>query len=49
MLASVFDGMSNPMFREPTIDMFFWISVAVATALSRITHEDAAFGAGRVR
>ena len=49
MLADVFDGMSNPILREPTIYMFFWISVAVATALSRITHEDAAFGAGRVR
>ena len=49
MLASVFDGMSNPMFREPTIDMFFWISVAVTAALWRITREDAAVGSGRVR
>ena len=49
MLAYVFDGMSNPIFREPTIYMFFWISVAVATALSRFIREDAAVGAGRVR
>ncbi len=49
MLAYVFDGMSNPIFREPTIYMFFWISVAVATALSRITCDAAPAGAGRVR
>lgn len=48
MLAYVFDGMSNPIFREPTIYMFFWISVAVAAALSRITRADSAVGARRV-
>ena len=49
MLASVFDGMSHPMFREPTINMFFCISAAVTAALWRITDEDAAVGSGRVR
>ncbi len=47
-LAYVFDGMSNPIFREPTIYMFFWISVAVAAALLRISREDSAVGARRV-
>lgn len=37
MLAYVFDGMSNPIFREPTIYTCFWISVALAVALTRIT------------
>jgi hypothetical protein len=36
MLAYAFDGMSNPIFREPTIYTCFWISVALAVALAQI-------------
>lgn len=46
ILSYVFDGMSNPLFREPTIYMCFWISVALAVALTRIT-ADAAAAPGR--
>jgi O-antigen ligase len=35
----VFDGMSNPLFREPTIYMCFWIHVALAVALARIVQD----------
>lgn len=37
----IFDGMSNPIFREPTIYMWFWVLVGLATALSRIVREPA--------
>lgn len=35
----IFDGMSNPIFREPTIYMCFWIHVALAVALARIVRD----------
>jgi O-antigen ligase len=38
----IFDGMSNPLFREPTIYMCFWVSVALAVALTRLSREDPA-------
>jgi putative inorganic carbon (HCO3(-)) transporter len=36
----IFDGMSNPIFREPTIYMWFWVLLGLATALTRIVREE---------
>lgn len=33
ILAYLFDSMSNPLFREPTIYMWFWVCAALAFAL----------------
>lgn len=41
ILGYIFDGMSNPLFREPTIYMCFWMNVALAVALTRLSREDA--------
>lgn len=46
MLSYIFDGMSNPIFREPTIYMWFWVLVGLASALPGIIRADAA-AAGR--
>lgn len=35
LAAYIFDGMSNPIFREPTIYMMFWVGVGVSVALAR--------------
>jgi hypothetical protein len=39
LLAYVFDGMSDPLFREPTVYMHFWIVVAFSVALSAEARE----------
>lgn len=44
IIGYIFDGMSNPLFREPTIYMVFWICVALAVALTRLSQDE---GAGR--
>ncbi len=44
LLAYLFDGVSNPIFREPTIYMWFWVLVALTVAMTRITGEPAAAG-----
>lgn len=41
LLAYVFDGMSNPLFREPTVYMCFWITVAIGVALAAETRPTA--------
>lgn len=40
IIGYIFDGMSNPLFREPTIYMFFWVCVALAVALTRLSQGD---------
>lgn len=32
----IFDGMSNPIFREPTIYMWFWVLAGLTVAMTRI-------------
>lgn len=34
VVAAVFDGMSNPHFREPTLYLFFWLIAAMAVAFT---------------
>lgn len=35
MVAYVFDGMSDPLFRESVVYMMFWVTVALSVALTR--------------
>ncbi len=44
--AYVFDGMSDPLFRESVVYMMFWITVALGVALPRIARAGRAAGRG---
>ena len=39
IVSYVFDGMSNPIFREPTIYLWFWVLTGLAVAFTRIAGE----------
>lgn len=39
IVSYVFDGMSNPIFREPTIYLWFWVLTGLASAFTRIAGE----------
>lgn len=39
LIAYMFDGMSNPLFRDPVVYKLFWLSVAVSVALPRLQSE----------
>jgi O-antigen ligase len=41
IVSYVFDGMSNPIFREPTIYLWFWVLTGLAMAFSRIARQAA--------
>lgn len=39
IVAYIFDGMSNPIFREPTIYLWFWVLTGLTVAYTRIAEE----------
>ncbi len=39
LVAYILDGLTNPLFRESTVYMMFWILIAMSVALTRIYHE----------